>query len=179
MSAGSLTKPRNVGIGAMAAPLLIVGAMVLFNSAAEPRSSAAGVQAPPDPETIIRAAMSPLTEAQQAVVDFRASIPALGESDSPFPPVDEIAEDILDIFDPDADVEQIVGIPDFNVSAIMASKAGNIALINGKAHRIGDELEGGWIIKKIDAKTKQVDLTDADGESMTLRLNRPGAMPRH
>lgn len=172
MSAGSLTKPRNVGIGAMAAPLLIVGAMVLFNSAAEPRSSAAGVQAPPDPETIIRASMGVLTEAQQAAVEFRKTIPALEESDSPFPPVENIAGDLLDILDPDAGIEQIVSAPDFNATAIMASKAGNIALINGKARRVGDELEGGWSIEKIDAKAKQVILIDADGESMTLRLNR-------
>ena len=174
MSSGLLAKPRNVGIGAMAAPLLIVAMMVLFGGVSEPRSTVADVQPPPDPEQIIRASMTDLTEAQRRAIEFRKSIQAPGETDSPFPPAVEVQLEIPDFVDSDGPGEDlpVIAEPEFVVTGVMTSKAGNIVLINGKARRAGDEIDGGWVIEAIDAKTKQVILTHPERESMTLRLNR-------
>jgi hypothetical protein len=104
-------------------------------------------------------------------------LPPLAESDIPFPLsivlVDEIEGDEgLELAEPDPD---LVDARSFMATAIMASNAGNIALINGKAHREGDELKGGWIITVIDAKAKRVILKDPNGEQLTLSLNRSGS----
>jgi|GEM_PF-1332933 len=178
MSQHDLTRPRNVGIGAMAAPLLIIGALALLNGASEPRSSAADVQAPPDPELLIHASMGTLTEAQRAALSYREQIPPLAETDSPFPRTEELGSQFSD--DPDLAVPGsdlvVPDAPTFTVSVIMTSKAGHIALINGKAHREGDKLEGGWAIRSIDADAKEVVLEDGDGRTVTLGLKRPQAM---
>ena len=178
MSHNDLARPRTVGIGAMAAPLLIVGAWVLFGGVSQPRSSAADVQPPPDPETIIHASIGALTEAQRAALRYHKQIPALDEFDSPFPLIEDSPAAYSDepsLEGPEIH-EAVVNIPTFIVTAVMASGAGNIALINGKACREGDVLEGGCVVLLIDAQAKQVILTNSRGESVTLVLNRPEAM---
>jgi len=176
MSQRDLTRPRNIGIGAMAAPLLIVGALAMLNGASEPSTSAAAdVQAPLDPETVIRATMGALTEPQQAALQYREQIPVLSETDSPFQLIEEITPIFSD--DPDIEIPEPVAGPTFTVSAMMGSKAGHIVLINGKAHRAGDQLEGGWRISKINASAKQVIVEDGGGRAVTLDLNSPQAMP--
>ncbi|MCB9847844.1 MAG: hypothetical protein H6814_05465 [Phycisphaeraceae bacterium] len=171
MSQRELSRPRNIGLGATAAPLLIVGALVLLNEIAEPSPSSADVTAPADPAELIRLENGTLTQAQIAAMRYSDSIPGLGESDSPFPPADLMREPVI------SDQGRVENIPDlappeFQVSTIMATGSGNIALINGKAHRVGDALEGGWKITSIDAKAKQVVLEHAGAEPLTISLNR-------
>lgn len=177
MSRQELTTPRNVGIGAMATPLLIVAVLVLLNGASEPKSSAADVQPPLDPASVRRASIGELDGAQQAALRFCDGIPELTESDSPFPLIEAIRGQDPDKNDPNAGKSPPPAGPTFTVSAVMASNAGAIALIDGKAHREGDELPGGWVIREIDAQAKQVILVSDRDEKITLGLTRPMAMP--
>ena len=177
MNRNELSSPRNMGIGAMATPLLIVGALVLLNGASEPKSSAADVQAPQDPASMLRASMAELDPAQRAALRFREQIPELSESDSPFPLVEAVRDQIQDTADPNAYNAPEMAGPTFIVSAVMASNAGAIALIDGKAHREGDKLPGGWLIREIDAQAKRVVLVSDQGETISLGLNRSPAMP--
>jgi hypothetical protein len=177
MSRQELATPRNMGIGAMATPLLIVAALVLLNGASEPKSSAAAVQPPRDPASASRASLGALDPAQQSALRFSEQIPELTESDSPFPPIESIRSQVREEIDPDAGLAPPTAGPTFTVSAVMASNAGAIALIDGKAHREGDVLPGGWVIREIDAQAKRVVLVSDRDEKVTLGLNRPMAMP--
>lgn len=172
MSHSDLTSPRNIGIGAMTMPLLGIGFLAIVNTVSEPRSSAADVQAPMDPSQILIASMGDLTEAQRNAIAFHDRIPALGESDSPFPLIEEIKQEIgADSVPVESPAEQADLQQRFQLSAVMASKAGNIALINGKPYKVGATLVDGWVIQSIDPQSKLVEVKNSRGERQTIGLS--------
>lgn len=177
MPGKTLSSPRNIKLGATAAPVLIIGAMVLMNSVVEPQSSEAQIEAPPDPQAMLIASMGGLNDAQKAAMAFSETIAPLEESASPFP-LNEAVED-----EPDDDeyIPEMPGTetgPSLTVTAVMASRAGAIALINGKAHREGDEIGDGWTIRTIDAQAKLVVVQRGDGDPVSIGLHQQTAVPR-
>lgn len=175
MQGNTFTSPRNIRFGAMAAPVLIVGALVLMHSVAEPQLSSAQIEAPQDPHAMLISSMGGLTEKQQAAMSFRTEIEQLGETDSPFPLIEAIQE-----YSDDPDIvpeTRVESGPVLTVSAIMASRAGGIALINGKAHREGDQVGGGWSIQSIDAQAKLVVLQRGSGAPVSIGLNQRTPLP--
>jgi len=177
MSTSNLSSPRNVKLGAIAAPVLFVCGLALMSNVAEPHSAAADVQAPPDPQAMLIASMGGLTEAQRAAMAFRSQIPVLTETDSPFPLIEEIRQvtddpDVVeDPYPSQANGHEVM------VSTVMSSRSGNIALINGKPHREGDQLGGVWTIRTIDASAKHIIVQASGGQPVTIGLNKPTMLP--
>jgi len=166
-----LKSPRSAGLGATAAPVLVVALLVLMSGVSDPQRSVA------EPglfeETALDSAIPrpTLTPAQQAAIEYAASLPELDADASPFPegqpepqtpaPTNRSA--------PDQPEEQ----PMFTVTALVASDRGAVALINGKPHRQGDALPGGWSIQRIDAQKKIVVIEHGAGDTVRLQLHRP------
>lgn len=65
---------------------------------------------------------------------------------------------------------QSVPDPEFTLTAVMPSPARPLAVINGKARRIGDEIEPGWVLSAIDGDARRVVLTHRTGRLMTLGM---------
>jgi hypothetical protein len=63
----------------------------------------------------------------------------------------------------------------FEVSAIVNSPKGAIAVIEGKPRRVGDAVADGWSVAAIDPVALTVTLSRADGQATMLRMRRPTA----
>lgn len=56
----------------------------------------------------------------------------------------------------------------FTLRGVVGSGLGGLATINGKIHRVGDEVAPGWRLVEIDARHRQVKLSGPDGEQRTV-----------
>ncbi len=178
MSNRSIATPRNAGIGAVSAPVLLVGVLAMLHHVAEPHSSVADVQPPQDPDSIVASLVGGVSAAQQEAMRFCESLPELDADASPFPIVEVGAPSIDELLDPNSGSldESMDALSGLLVTAMIASKSGNIALINGKAQRVGDDLIGGWKVKSIDAQDEIVVLVSPDGKEHALKIDRTGSV---
>lgn len=62
--------------------------------------------------------------------------------------------------------------PAFSLSSISRGARQNIAVVDGKLRRPGDDLGEGWSIASIDAASGEVRLSGPDGETMTLSIRK-------
>ena len=60
-------------------------------------------------------------------------------------------------------------MPEFTITSIV-SGAQTIAFINGKGHRAGDEIDGGWTITEIDATNRQATLKHPEHGTLILKI---------
>lgn len=56
----------------------------------------------------------------------------------------------------------------FTLRSVVGSGLGGLATINGKIHRVGDEVAPGWRLVEIDARHRHVKLSGPDGEQRTV-----------
>lgn len=62
--------------------------------------------------------------------------------------------------------------PSFTLSSISRGAKQNIAVVDGKLRRAGDDLGEGWSIAGIDPTAGEVRLAGPDGETMTLSIRK-------
>lgn len=62
--------------------------------------------------------------------------------------------------------------PTFSLSSISRGAKQNIAVVDGKLRRPGDDLGEGWSVAAIDAASGEVRLAGPDGETMTLSIRK-------
>lgn len=59
---------------------------------------------------------------------------------------------------------------EFVLSSVMPSPTRPLAVINGKARRIGDAVEPGWVLTMIDGDARRVILTHQSGRTRTVEM---------
>lgn len=59
---------------------------------------------------------------------------------------------------------------EFLLTAVMPSPSRPLAVINGKARRIGDAVEPGWVLTMIDGDARRVILTHISGRTRTVEM---------
>lgn len=66
------------------------------------------------------------------------------------------------------------GVPVFTLTTVMPHATRPLAVINGRARSIGDEISPGWFLKAIDGDSRQVLLAGPDDRTVVLRMATPG-----
>jgi hypothetical protein len=59
---------------------------------------------------------------------------------------------------------------EFLLTAVMPSPSRPLAVINGKARRIGDAVEPGWVLTMIDGDARRVIATHISGRTRTVEM---------
>jgi hypothetical protein len=118
-----------------------------------------------------------LTEEQQAAKQFalKALQQSFGSSPMSKPtvipaPIEE-TPDVEPVRKP---VVQQAALPTFDVTSILVSPRHQLATINGKLHRIGDEIVPGWRLESIDAVRSVVVIAPETGASIEAAVRRTG-----
>ena len=96
---------------------------------------------------------------------------------TPFPiasPADEPVGDEPYVIEPITEEAPVEPPPQLRVTAIMKSGQGHLALIDGKAARLGDLIEQDWVIESIDAQGRSITIRNRnDGRISTVTLDPP------
>jgi hypothetical protein len=70
---------------------------------------------------------------------------------------------------------QRLAAPDLQITSIMASQNGSVAVINGKIRRVGDAVGNGYRITVINAATSQVEVANETGDKNVYQFKgNPG-----
>ncbi len=167
---------RYAGLAAVAAPVL--AAMVIrWAVGSQPLEVAAAssiqMEAPPS----VTMSTPPLTEQQQAAKKFalQALEQSFGSSPMNQPTVIPVViEQTPDVELVPKPVAQQAALPTFDVTSILVSTRHQLATINGKLYRIGDEIVPGWRLESIDAVRSVVMIAPEIGSSIEAAVRRTG-----
>lgn len=75
---------------------------------------------------------------------------------------------------PTSEPPKASGVPVFTLTAVMPHATRPLAVINGRARSIGDEISPGWFLRAIDGDSRQVLLTGPEDRTVVLRMATPG-----
>ncbi len=157
---------------ALAPPAAIVAVWV-FGLGTEPADVSAGQT----PDTLARPAHLDLDlpsrprvprDAERAAAARAAELRAGFDLDSPFGDPDRQARE-----EPEERPEPVERIG-LDLTSLMDTPRGAIAIINGRPYRVGDVVDALATVESIDVGTRTVSLTLPDGESVELTLERAG-----
>ena len=154
------TKRRATSAAVFLLPLLLVKGTALLLGDAGPVAASAGVVAPPSPVTTPQehaATAEPTVDAEVAAAALKQIARLKREPFGEVPLYYEPREQTHRA-EPEPTLDPP---PHFTVGAIMASASGNIALIDGTACRVKQQLaDTGWIITDIDPAARTVTIED-------------------
>ena len=167
------TKRRLMNAGMFILPLFLVKGAGVMLSTGGPRGVEAAVSGAEETPVIQTPIAAPQwSEAQLAVADYVqqlhdtpfGAVPLFFPQDQPEPA--EIIQAELGLQPP----------PEIVLQAILASANSATALIDGKPHKVGDEIrDTGWVIIEIDPELRAVMIQDPQGDRVeTIRAGRPG-----
>lgn len=175
-------KLRVIQGAAVVAPLAL---FALIRLAVMPAPAAAHADAPPPEPAPVAPPAKPLTQAQQAALNWIALQGA--SADVPSPLDHPVPKPVIVAPPPKAPHHQhepTSPLDDIRVTGIIGNNEGGMAVVNNKIHRPGEEVAPGITIESIDARLNQVTLKLPDGSTVKLdkneqprRRNQPGATP--
>ena len=151
------TKRRLAACGMFVLPLVLVQATAVLLGGGSPAPVAAAPQ-PVIPPALFPAQGPPSasSESGRALAEYVRAL-----RDQPFGPVPLYYPARDDGSAAPESGPAIEAAPEWRIQAVMAAASGNIALINGKARRVGDIVgESGWVIVEIDPQTRSVTIED-------------------
>lgn len=167
------TKRRLTDLGVFLLPLVLMQASGMVLSHGGPR----GVEASENDQEAAATAMTPLVphEWSQAELDAAETVGALrakpfGPAPLYYPEDEPEPMEVVEV-EPEPDPP-----PEVVLQAILASSNSATALIDGKAHRVGDQIgQSGWVIVNIDPDLREVTIKDPTTDrSETIAVRRPG-----
>ena len=154
-------KRRLVIIGMFLAPVAVVKFTGWFYGIGAPADASAAVEVNPVVDVPMAAAVSDVITDQQRGAALK--IAALYKQPFGETPFYYDAREIS--IEPDGPIQIDPSAPTVIVQAILASAAGDTALISGKMYKVGDEFEkSGWFITVIDNKARAVTLKNPKTE---------------
>jgi hypothetical protein len=141
-------------LGVFALPVVLVKGFAFMTGGPAPVTADAALQPTVGPaRPVLTDGASAVTEEQLHAARYVAMLEGMPFGASPlFYAADEEGEPVID----DDQISDVA--PEYLVQAIMSSGGGRTtALIDGVAHRVGDELfESGWFIRAIDAEKRSI-----------------------
>jgi hypothetical protein len=166
--------------GAMIAPLAIVTALRTFVGGAgvAPADAAASATAPmlePEAPSAPLGAPSPAhARALEALLAMRRDPVALSPLDHPEAPIDAPVDAHHTPAPTPGDAQRPARSPvaDLTLSSIMRSSRTDLAGINGRIYRVGQEVRPGWTVQSIDADASRVVLKGPEQQTFTLTRQR-------
>ena len=153
------TKRQMMNVGVFILPLLLVQAASVIVGAGSPRAieaAAPGVDEPAAVEPSLQTAR--WSDAQLAAADYVRELRARS-----FGAVPLLYESVETVVDPGDETAQpgLPPPPQVTLQAILASANSVTVLIDGKTHRISDEIrDSGWVIDTIDADSRSITIRD-------------------
>lgn len=178
---GSIIRPTRFNLVALIAFAAPVGAVLLApmvlqqpepliaKVAVDPAAAPGATLAPRPARPEVAAAMARSNEIASALMDttplyYPPRVVEVVEAPAPEP----VAAPV------EAPKPKVIEPPTASVSSIIRTADGKgIAVINGKLHRVGDSIAGGWKIIAIDPKARIVTLDHAETQPVTLTLVDP------
>lgn len=163
----NITRSRFLGVGAILLPAI---ALVLAKSLLPaPASARAAVASKPD------APASSLAIPDDAWLrSLRGNGAREAIEGSPFPRLTILDPDVPDAFASMPEPEEPPAIepePEVKLTTVMRSVNGDVALIDGKAHRVGSRVSGQWVVSEIHPATRTVTIrNETDGREFVVQL---------
>lgn len=157
---------RRLTFGTLSAAPVLVLALVRAVGGSTPASAPAATTAAPTAP----APHDTFTPAQQKALEFAARIKRVVQAS----PMDHLPPEART--SPETKPVEPVRNPEATrtpvVTAIIGSGERARALIDGRVYGIGDELQPGWTVSGIDARSQAVTLNGANGQIMNLSAKR-------
>jgi hypothetical protein len=171
MTTPSQRRARVLGAVALLAPFMIVQAGRFLGETGL-QTSNAGVSSA-TPENPGGAPLAPATSQQQRAVEWSVANASPRTERSPLrapsaPPA-PIALPQAPPDTPPAPPEDML-LASLHLNALMGQESTGVAVVNGKLHRIGEEVAAGWTLKLISARDRFVELEGPDGRTARLEL---------
>lgn len=176
MSRKDLTRYNLLAVGAIAAPMLLVGLGPSVIGAGPGLSMALGHKAG-ETEGLESAALknAPISPKRKMAMDRVAALRGGAVAATPFRPEPAAAKPVVETAPAEPVAEPApMAKPDVVVKMIMrgggASGPAARALIGGKICSEGDSVGEGWTIQSIDAEARSVTFASSDGQTYTVNL---------
>ena len=159
---------RRVSLLTLLAPLVFAGAVRIVEPAPLPGPSAASAQTEEDEESARRASRRKVTERQVAAGELVQAQPIdiVPPNIFGYPRVLVQRVDIT----PRPDNTPALETPDFDLSSIMKTTRGDVALINGRLRHVGDEVEPEWFVVAVDPIARQATIEHVDGRTVVVKM---------
>ncbi len=163
----NLAKSRLLGVGAILLPAV---ALILAKSLLPAPASASAAQVAKK-DSNLSALVIPDDAWLRSLRGRGERAPIEG---SPFPRMQLLDPDVPDAYaampEPD-EPEAIEPEPEVRLTTIMRSASGDVALIDGKARRVGSQVSGGWVVGEIHPETRTVTIRhEVDGREFVVQL---------
>ena len=151
---------------AILAPLVIAAAIRVVEPAPLPGPSSASAEQDAEARAASAGRKIKITPEQTAAAEHIASLDAGAPVRNLFfyPRAGEQRIDVAP--DPVANPYDVA--PTFEITSIMKTRSGPVALINGRLRRVGDEVAPGWTVQSINDLTRSVTLTGPDQRTQTI-----------
>ncbi len=172
MSRKDLTRYNLMAVGAVVAPLVLVGLGSHVIGTGPGLTLALGENPDAGPAAVEAGLKArTLSPRQKLAMDRASALSGAAVSATPFRP-EPVAEAPAEVESPaPVEVPKPVSKPEVAVKMIMRGSDGAArALIGGKMRSVGDEIGDGWTIDSIDAAARTVTFTSADGQTYTINL---------
>jgi hypothetical protein len=161
---------RTLAVLAGATPLLALVAVRVLDPFGAPSPASAGVIENPEPDAqAVRRTPKPTEREREAA---RHILLMASEPPSPTPfyyPPGSLREDAPEMVETP---EAALPAPSFQVSAILAGAGSPIAVINGKALRVGQTIENGWSLAEVHEPERAVVIAHEDGRTLRISIRR-------
>lgn len=161
---------RAIAVLAGATPLLALVGVRVLDPFGAPAQAGAGVIENPEPETeSVRRRPKPTEREREAA---RRILLMASEPPAPTPfyyPPGSLRENAPEAIETPTDSAPT---PVFQVSAILAGTGSPIAVINGKALRVGQAIEHGWSLAEVHEAERAVVVAHEDGRTLRISIRR-------
>jgi len=161
---------RTLSVLAGAAPLLTLAAVRVLDPFGAPAPAGAGVIENPEPDAEpVRRTPKPTEREREAA---RRILLMADEPTAPTPfyyPPGSLREDAPDTVEAPVTASPA---PSFLVSAILSGAGAPIAVINGKALRVGQAIENGWSLAEVHEAERAVVIAHEDGRTLRISIRR-------
>jgi len=159
---------RRASVIAIIAPLLFAGAVRIVQPSPLPGPSTASADEDQADDAHRSHKRAKVTDEQREAAAFLESVAEEPEVRNVFlyPKVQEQRIDITPVRPKDP----VFVTPDFELTSIMKTRRGDVALINGRLRHIGDEAAPGWTVSAIDPLGRAVTIDGPDARTVTIKM---------
>lgn len=159
---------RRASVIAIIAPLLFAGAVRVIQPSPLPGPATASAEADETDDAQRSRKRAKVTDEQREAAALLATMAAQPNVRNVFlyPKVQEQRIDVTPVRPKDP----VFVTPDFELSSIMKTRRGDVALINGRLRHVGDEAAPGWTVSAIDPLGRAVTISGPDARTVTIRM---------
>lgn len=161
-------------LGAIVAPVAMVFLGRTFLSDVAPVSATVYVQGPSINAPVPTAA-KPLSPEQHAAAEWVRQLPDTITLTSPLNHPTEVQKPVV-VEVPDTPVHTPLPrtnpVGSLRLTGVMGTEGDQLAAVNGRIYRVGDEVRPGLKLTSIDARAQRITLTDREGETYELRRDK-------